>query len=527
MALTPEQIKAARAQYGIKTDPTVLDMSVSGQEKSKPEMSGSELTAFLTDGKVAKKKTSMFSPEEGEDNIFTRGKKAIVEAAKGLKESFTKRADTIIDTTVKTGEDYNIDVKPEDVMRAFKGEFKGNPAVSQLLAPLKNALNMVGQTGGAVGDILAETVKAGYKTLTPEATQQKLAEGVTSILQTPTGQAGLSKLGEGLESYNKWKAENPDGAQAIENVINVAGLFGGKAAEEIAVPLAKKGAENTIDFAKQGIETAAKKINANFDKLDEVAKKRALLSAEEKAYEAISPSTTELTPTEYKELLAKKKILPKTKTQPASYVLSKEEKEIAKKYAPLLQSNDPVENSIAVMEDIARKDAEVGVFLRENNNIFNDGELKNFLTKEMKDITDITVDDDKLDAKKLQMIENFIAGLPKNNMEELWMNRKAFDQYIEKAFSGSPTLTKELKKGLRNGVQDFIAARTPEGVYKQSMKDMRQLFDIEDVVSTRAVKERGDSGIQKWIKDNPTKVKLIGGGAGLIGVGGLWNYVSQ
>lgn len=272
-------------------------------------------------------------------------------------------------------------------------------------------------------------------------------------------------------------------------------------------------------IAKKTVETVKPIVSEQISKIQV----RRALKAEEKIFEKVTPKTNELTPTEYQDLLSKGKITPKTATQPAQYVLSDAEKEVARKNAKLLTSNDPVKNSINIVDDIAKKDAEVGEFLKNNNGIYNNGELKNYILKNMEDITDITIDDARLLAKKQQMVDNFIKKLNKNDMENLWKERKAFDREIEKAFSGSPTLQNQIKRSFRNAVQDFIAERTPEGVYKGYMKDMRELFDLLDVVKTKASKEKTLNALQLWAKNNPTKTNVLKW-VGLSGLGGTIGY---
>lgn len=239
----------------------------------------------------------------------------------------------------------------------------------------------------------------------------------------------------------------------------------------------------------------------------------------ENAYlDAVTPNPKDLTPAEYEDLLSRGKITSKTATSPAQYIMSEEEKLIAQKYKGLL-TNDPVKNTENIIAEIAKKDEEVGAFLKKNNGIFNNGELKNSLSKKLDDITDFMVDDKKLAKAKKTIIDNFIKGLKKNDMESLWKARKAFDKQIEKAFSGSPTLQNNIKREFRNAVQDFISERTPDGVYKTSMKEMSQLFKLRDITNTKAIKEKGLNAMQVWIKKNPTKAKLIGwtAGTGIIG----------
>lgn len=227
--------------------------------------------------------------------------------------------------------------------------------------------------------------------------------------------------------------------------------------------------------------------------------------------DAITPKVENMTSKQYEELLNKGKISPKTKTSPAKYVLSDEEIEVANKYKDILQTKDPVKNFANVANEIKRQDEEVGKFLRSNNGIFNSGELKNHILKNIEDVTDITVDDARLTAKKQQMVENFVKNLDKNDMESLWKARKAYDRQIEKAFSGSPTLQNTLKRDFRNAIQEFIADRTPDEVYKTSMKDMSKLFRLKDTLVQKANSERKLSGFAKWAKDNEDVLKVLGG----------------
>ena len=237
---------------------------------------------------------------------------------------------------------------------------------------------------------------------------------------------------------------------------------------------------------------------------------------------AITPNADELNPTEFEKLLKMKKIAPKTLTKPAQYIPSEAEKASATKYKELLKDKDPVRNSVSVINEIAKKDDEVGKFLKTRNAIFSDGELRNSIVKRLDDVSDITIDPARLSTAKTELANNFIRALKKigkNDIETLWRARKAYDRQIEKAFTGSPTLQNTVKKEFRNAVQDFISEKTGDVTYKGYMKDMSELFDIWDVLNTKATKEKNYSKLRLWIKKNPTKAKLIGataaGGIGL------------
>lgn len=243
------------------------------------------------------------------------------------------------------------------------------------------------------------------------------------------------------------------------------------------------------------------------------ARKVANTTPNQKFLDDITPDTKDLTPTEYEDLLLRGKITPKSRTTPAQYILSDAEKAVAEKYKNIF-TQDPVKNTTNIAKEIAKKDKEVGTFLEKNNGIFNTGELKNNLAKKLEDIDDLTIDETRLLKLKESTIDNFIKSLKKNDMTTLWKARKDFDRNIEKAFTGSPTLQNTIKKEFRNAVQDFISERTPEGVYRNSMREMSELFNLKDIVITKAIKEKGLNPVQVWIKRNPTKAKVIGWTAG-------------
>ncbi len=320
-------------------------------------------------------------------------------------------------------------------------------------------------------------------------------------------------------------------------LFNVAGKVVGEITPQFLKDLAGKGTKAIEEFASHH-DIVPDFVSKTTSKIDDVlgAGKKAIgdefnaikgklgikMSAtpEQTALEAITPRTKDLTPTEYEKLLAQRKITPKSTTKPSEYILSDSEKATAKKYESLLQDKDPVKNSTNLIGEISDKDKKVGDFLTENNSIFNSGELKNHISSELENVSDVTIPEDRIQKLKSTMIDNFIKELPKNDMKSLWEARKEFDQKIEKAFSGSPTLQNEMKKAFRNSVQNFIAERTPNEVYKGYMKDMTELFNLNDVVATKATKEKGLNAIQTWIKQNPTKAKIIGWGSALIPVGG-------
>lgn len=386
----------------------------------------------------------------------------------------------------------------------------------------------------------ASNVGTGIKDIAVGAGKSFLegARGVAQIGQG-IGKATLGAFGADTSQMGFKSVDNstPEGARVADVLkSNSRGEQVGKVlgtVADVGVGFVKSGAQAALK-AKQATNLAqrAEKVKGAFNDLEPevslpITKKNVeyaekVTKDNNKVFETITPKTSELTPTEYQDLLAKGKITPKTLKEPSQYVLSDSEKQIALKNRHLLTSSDPVQNSINIMNDIASKDTQVGAFLRRNNGIYSKGELQNSILEKMKDISDITVDEGRLEKLKQTMAEGFTRALKKNDMESLWNARKAFDTSIEKVFNGSPTLQNTVKKEFRNAIQDFIAEKTPAGVYKGYMKDMRELFNLQDIVATKATKEKSLNRLQLWAKNNPTKVKVLGalsGGGAVLGIG--------
>jgi len=251
-----------------------------------------------------------------------------------------------------------------------------------------------------------------------------------------------------------------------------------------------------------------------------ITKKGKAQTAANKALDNILAKPQELTPTEYEDMLKAGRVTAKSKTGAAKIIPTQQERDYAVKYSNILNSKDPVKNTNSILNEISNRDKSVGEFLKVNNAIFNKAQLKAYLRQSMKDVSDISIPQARIDKAKDTLIDNFINNNPnltKKNVESLWIARKKFDKDIENAFSGSPTLQKDIKKSLRNGVQEFIANKTPEGVYKQQMKDMSEMFRMLDMVDNKAIREKGQSALDLWKKNNKGKVNALKWA--LIGIG--------
>lgn len=384
--------------------------------------------------------------------------------------------------------------------------------------------------GGAVGALTGtaqalEEEKEGVDIAKGAAKGSLIGAGTGLVIGGITG--GISGFLQGKKLTNKTLANHLDTAKMeleqmpadrIDELGGVNQLLK-QNKQDIVLQLRSQGLNKKADqLSKLNIDDIT-----NFDEYSNLIKETVSgkVTKTPSYLQAITPETKDLTPTEYEDLLNRGKITPKTTTQPSKYILSNREKMVAEKYKNIL-TNDPVKNTQNLINEIVKKDKDVGNFLKKNNGIYNTGELRNNLTQKLEGIDDLTVDEARLNKLKQSTIDNFLKSLKKNDMETLWKARKEFDKSIEKAFSGSPNLQNTIKREFRNAIQDFIAERTPDNVYKTTMQEMSELFNLKDITNQKAIKEKGMNAVQLWIKRHPTRTKIIGGIAGtgvLTGIG--------
>ncbi len=372
-------------------------------------------------------------------------------------------------------------------------------------------LHLAGQAAGMLGDLGARATSA----LTPQSVKDFGNRVIEETAAAPLAQSLKPAAEKGIEVGMGLAEKFPETAKVAGDIANIGGLTAAALGAGPALKTAKEFVEGTV---AKGVARKAEKAAAK-QALQEVG-------SVDTALKAITPDPKDLTPTEYGDLLRKGKISPKTKTSPASYILDDKEKAVAQKYSHLLQNKDPIKNGGEVMKEIINKDNEVEKFLEKNTTqIWSKARFKKHLLDQIKDIDDVMVPEDRLLKAKSELVSAFVDKLPKNaTLKDLWKARKEFDQDIERklnAFGGSPTLKKEMAKGVRTSVQEFIADSTEDGVYKAAMKDMTDLYDLADIVDQKAVKEKGKSGIGVWLKDNPVAKNVIWYGGGALGAKGV------
>jgi hypothetical protein len=505
--LTPERIKELDAMGGVSTptpssrvpDPSdtwakdlekIAATSRAKQRKAKetiPEKignftGGTKLAQGLGQA-IAAGKTNKDLEEAAERNRTTQG-----ELIKRIKEKKAKGEDTSRLQSALQELGFDMEVEADNRERTLNpNEITKKEVIGDALqlGTTIASIGTVGKAAKGTGTLVKKAIPSAAKTLTKSGVGVAKGMGIGAAKGAGIGAAegALYGTASGLKENKDAKGIAKSAALGAAGGAAIGGVVGGVTG----------GISGGIKASK------LKKANAHLD--------------------AITPKVDDLPTPEYKEALRRGKIVEKTAHDPAQYVLSESEKAVATKYKHLLQGGDPVVNINKVMKEVEKKDTEVGAFLRKNNGIYNTGELKNALIKRLKDVDDITISADRIEKAKGDVIDNFLKSLKKNDMESLWKSRKEFDKF-SKAFQGTPTFKKEMAREFRNAVQDFIADRTPDDVYKTSMKEMSELLNLaDDNLTLKAVNERKLSKLAKWAKDNPNKAKMIWGSLAAAGLG--------
>lgn len=406
----------------------------------------------------------------------------------------TERAGDIVETAKNIGG--TLKEAGKGIVRAEKD------AISGKRSPIKAGFDIAASVAGGVTGVAGDIVTGIAKTLLPQETEDKIAKTFEGGVEKVIKKEGVQTLINAYSNLDEdTKQDIKTGATLGATLLEIA-TFGGARAVTPTI-------ERVVKEAVDSIEQQAGKVLTTVGKAKESLPSIGKGTDLDVALVNITPRANELTPTDFKRLTEQNRIQPKTKTQPAQVILTEEEKRVAGKFSEVIKK-DPVETTIGINNKIVDIDNEVGTFLKENDSIFNGGELRNKLTNSLEDISDLTVDEKRLTKVKAELIDRFVDSVKSKNMSGLWIARKEFDQAIETAFKGSPSVQKDIKKGLRNSVQEFIAEGTPSDAYNSFMADMRGLYGLRDTAVLKAGKEKSLSGLTAWAKENPVKAKALG-----------------
>lgn len=417
-------------------------------------------------------------------------------------EELGQRAEKVVEETKQNFQDIGTRY---DIAKA-KGEKSALPLM---------ALSATAAIPKAVTSLLFESAKQ----LMPGALKKDINAYIKTIVENPNVQKDV------LTPLSKKIEENPKTAQAAQDILDIiAVLPAAKASTTLKEGLAVAGKEATL--AAETVSEAASKakqavkpvIKAATEKVSEVGTKKAVAQAAK----SLTPDVNAIPAGEYTELVKSGKIIPKTTTKPAQYVLDESEKALTQKYPKLLKTGDPVKDTNAVMNNLSTNVKKVEKIVDKYNAPIDRNKLTDNMLDELTKVAskDMNVKEDEI----IKMVKDYQDFLKEGDVKDLFSNRNSFT--TGRTYEGMVTTQKKLDAAARRGIVKTLKETLPEE-YASSIDEMKDMYDIAELLEYSSKAEKGKSGIQAWMKANPGKAKALKWGIGITGTGAFGSYIMQ
>ena len=293
-------------------------------------------------------------------------------------------------------------------------------------------------------------------------------------------------------------------------------VIGGSLEGAKGLPSVKKG---VADLLTEGKKAGAEVIGAVKEGGEALLKKSGIKTAKEKiesqAAKSITPDVAGITSKEYVKLAEQGRITPKKGIfDPQTYILSEDEIALTKKYATMLQENEPIKNLNSIKSNLTANYNKTKPLVKEANAVVDRNKLTDNMIKELTAVAkkDMNISEDAI----VDMVESFQKFLKEGDLVELFENRNAFT--TGKTFEGLTTTQKTLDKAARRGIKQTLEDALPSD-YKPLMDEMSDMYEIADLLDYTVKAEKGKSALKLWLKNNPAKSKIVGYGASGLGVG--------
>lgn len=359
----------------------------------------------------------------------------------------------------------------------------------------------------------------------------ELEQAIRSSL-TPEEVKALSNPNVGYKGGDFERVIGMKNHYLSDEFINDAAKLSGRNPEEIRskmfettskLPVSKLG-ENVIEGAAEALRGGKAKATPEFLKAQEEFKSNT-------AIKNATPDVTQLSPTERQTLLEEGKLTPQKGTKVAQVNLTPEETVFINKHSDLLQGKTAIDNYYNVAARVFEQDASIGEYLKEQGIKYDKADLKKKIQDEVKNIQPAVTSNTKtFNTAKTRTVNAVIKKLTGDGLEDLWKDRKTLDRNIENefnAFEGTPTAKKQMAKAIRNTIQNYIEDQVGDGVYKDTMKDMSKLIDLnENTIAIKALKEMNKTELQNYLKMHPFQAKIMRTMGGLLKLGGVLEVVN-
>lgn len=461
--LSPEEIKAARQQYGLDKPQGTTGASPFSSGQQKPDH-GARME------RLRKLTSSSVQEEGGEPGLLSKVGHGIAAIGKGIVKPIAQTAVQFPRAVAAgaaglAGNEELEERFSKPVNVPLLGEVKGLSAVPGQSE--EYGTQTPGQTLGQAAEIGANLIGAGAaKGVAKQAAKGaiKQAIGTGALEGAVTG--GLSGLGTSLE-------DQESGRETGKNILKgiaTGGLVGG-AAGALGGALSKTGRESI-----KASRAASKLKKAEKDVLSIVSPE---LNKAEKATAIASGRGTE------SGLFKGSKLLPTDR-----------EKEMSQALIDVIKpKKDLVSNVNATREAIGKEADEVIESLKDAQVSYSPESFKSSLGEIEKPIT--LSGDDRLNKMYDLATDKFMKFIDKNDkdLSGLLKSRKEFDSWLEKQLPKvwEDTSVRPLHQALRDvrgAANEFIASRLPNGSpFLKSLRKQNLMYEAIDNMSDKAAKE--------------------------------------
>ena len=358
------------------------------------------------------------------------------------------------------------------------------------------ALDVAGNVAGEVGSIIGDSLKA----VTPQPVKQALSQTAQSVAGTPAAKAVIT-------AWNNFQAQHPDAAKNIGNVVNIAALFGGNAAEpavDTAVAnTATKGADvvgGMVSDVKNAAGNVARENSDTQEAIANIAKQEGGIVAPAKTASQLAQESQAKTWDVIKPRLSANAT--KAAADSGALVRTGENKvltqvptakdvvniKLAEPYVSAA-GGDPIQTRINIKNGIATEAKNLRTAVGTQGGTFSTANIKGVLNdvsvpsaikggaemnqvKNIKDfVTSIANKVDKNPQGALDLAQQFRQNINSEFGENVWGKATPIGNYI---------------KNVNKALNDFISTRLPNGtlpdgtLIKDSFAKQTQLYNILD-----------------------------------------------
>lgn len=402
----------------------------------------------------------------------------------------------------------NLAKRAHDIADVFQ-----QPETTPLPAKIgRGLLRTGGAVAGGIGDIVGAGISAAVPDFIEKPVMGAIGGAVKGALESEPGRAAT-------EAYGRLSPEIQKDIGAVGNIASL-------------VPIGR-GGQVAAQAAKEVVPTAVRAAATTPGLIGRTAQK----SLVNEALEIVSPRPTPKSTSqalkagrgEVGGLLGEVSVAPNPQTIRAAEAAAG----IVKK------GRTAVENANAVRNEIAKtaQKLEGDIKALEIVPIVQKGEIDNLFKKAVKEIGENpTMVGDA--AKSAQLILNkFKSFLPKGDITALdllnarkkldsWMQSQSVSDVFNPNYQTAKTVA---LRHIRQGANELVAQKAPNIAVKDLLGKQSALYDALDGIVSKAVREVGTTGLDRWVKKHPGIVGLIkltgvsiGAGTGIGATQGLF-----